>query len=139
MQIRYEFRGLPVKGDWVYGSLVETTHGIKHMPHQHTKFWIVTTAFGNGGWFNINKRTYVKPNTVGQFIEAFDMDGTKVFEGDILSHESVINCVFICIRNGTKFTFKESNSEYNYSMNPAEVANYCRVIGNTTQGVFDEQ
>ena len=59
-----KFRGLNTKGKWVYGSLVETTSFIKHRPKQHTKTWIVESSFGNGGWFNIQRRQYVKPDSV---------------------------------------------------------------------------
>lgn len=52
------YRGRTMAGKWLYGSLVNTTMG-------NTKTWIVVTARGNGGWFNVIQRNYVKPDTVG--------------------------------------------------------------------------
>ena len=62
--MRFMFKGQTTKGDWAYGSLVETTDFIKNKPKSHTKTWIVKSSFGNGGWFNIQKKVYVKPETV---------------------------------------------------------------------------
>lgn len=85
-----KFRGLNTKGEWVYGSLVTTTHGIPHMQSTHTKTWIVESAFGNGGWFNVTRRQYVKPETVGQFIDRQDSNGTYIYEGDKIQKTAVI-------------------------------------------------
>ena len=76
------YRGRTVKGKWIFGSLVLTTNYIKHMKNQHTKTWIVESSFGNGGWFNVQKRSYVKPETVGQFSGLLDSRKIKIFAGD---------------------------------------------------------
>ena len=62
------FRGVNIKGELVIGSLVVTNSFIKHLSKSHTKTWIVESSFGNGGWFNIMKRQYVKPETVEQLV-----------------------------------------------------------------------
>ena len=51
--------GINTSGDNVF---------IKHRPQTHTKTWIIESAFGNGWWFNVMKRQYVKPETVEQLI-----------------------------------------------------------------------
>jgi hypothetical protein len=62
------FRGTTKKGNVISGSLVITNSFIKHMPNTHTKTWIVVSAFGNGGWFNVLLREYVLPETVEQLV-----------------------------------------------------------------------
>ncbi|MBX2848934.1 MAG: YopX family protein [Acidiferrobacterales bacterium] len=79
-----KFRGLNTKGEWVYGSLVTTDRFCMRIPQAHTKTWIVESAFGNGGRFNINKRSYVKPDTLGQFTGSKDQNCVDTYEGDIL-------------------------------------------------------
>ena len=78
---------MTTKGEWVIGSLVTTNQFIKHMEAQHTKHWIVTSSFGNGGWFNITSRVYVKEESVGQYIGRSDDKGNEIFEGDIVSSD----------------------------------------------------
>jgi len=81
------FRGKRISdGRWVEGSLVVTTKYIKHKPKQHTKTWIVTSAFGNGGWFNVINRYCVREESVGQYTGIDARDGKKIFEGDIVMY-----------------------------------------------------
>lgn len=62
------FRGLNTKGNLVVGSLVITNCFIKHLPNSHTRTWIIESSFGNGGWFNVLKKQYVKPESVEQLV-----------------------------------------------------------------------
>lgn len=80
------YRGLNMNGEWKYGSLIHTTMG-------NTKTWIATSARGNGGWFNLMGRYYVKPKTVGQFTGRHDIKNVPVFEGDFLSCYDRLNKV----------------------------------------------
>jgi hypothetical protein len=80
------FRGLDMNGQWRYGSLIYTTTG-------NTKTWLGISARGNGGWFNLIQRAYVKPNTVGQFTGRYDEKGTPVYEGDYLRCYDTLNKV----------------------------------------------
>ena len=75
------YRGLNMKGKWIFGSLVTTTMG-------NTKTWIVQSARGNGGWFNVIRREYVKPETVGQFTGIHDKNNIRIYEGDNAKFEN---------------------------------------------------
>ena len=58
------FRGKNTSDEWVEGSLVTTTNFIRAKPKNHSKHWIVETSFGNGGWFHVRKKQYVKSGTI---------------------------------------------------------------------------
>ena len=105
------FRGLTTKGEFVYGSLVNNCVGLPSNPKQNTKTWIVTHAFGNGGWFYIRERHYVYPATVGMFLGIWDSEATQVFEGDIcrIKGASTLYVVELHFLDGVMF--KELNGD----------------------------
>lgn len=88
-----KFRGLDKQGVWRYGSLVTTNKYVRHMPAQHSKTWIVSSSFGNGGWFNVGRYHWVDPTTVGQFTSFRDTEGMDIYVGDIVVHSDYTSVV----------------------------------------------
>ena len=67
-----KFRGKDLKtGEWAYGDL----HTLCDHPHIHTE----VTSYPFAG-----KRSFVNPNTIGQFTGMHDDSGTEIWEGDII-------------------------------------------------------
>ena len=69
--------------------------------------------------------TEVIPETIGQFTGVLDMNGNKVFEGDIIKANST---VYICLWDECNFEFGLRNNKESLGM--AYVYPYVEVIGN---------
>lgn len=73
--MKYLFRGQTEQGEWIYGDL-------RHLSINKEK--LVSIVDNSNGLNNSVCGITVKPETVGQWTGLCDINGTKIFDGDIV-------------------------------------------------------
>ena len=122
-----EFRGKRVdNGEWAYGYYCKATrHWHKYGIHND---WIITSAFQNGGFFNVMGRYAVIPETVGMWTGLTYKNGKKIFEGDIVK---VKNCeTFVIKYRHNEFRFIPICNAYTFLQAHEYKESDFEVIGN---------
>lgn len=67
-------------GEWVYGNLITDGEDVYVLPKED-----LLKGLDIGGWIDGVQTYEVVPETVGQYTNLDDKNGTKIFEKDILS------------------------------------------------------
>ena len=86
------FKGKSVEtGEWVYGFFVSYMDYGNQLETYIFEQEQVNRGIDLGGYLDCCKMTEVIPETVGQFTGMTDMDGNKIFEGDIMrNHGNIV-------------------------------------------------
>lgn len=125
------FRGKNKKGEWIEGYL---SWGNK-ISYKNTNVCAGQAYFDGTDFYTIES-CVINPKTLGQFTGLTDVNGTKIFEGDIVAFEDVIStengyseqgCRGKVVWDNETARFEVTNK---LSAESYEVLWECEVIGN---------
>ena len=117
------FRGKDIQGEWIEGKLL---YFKANVGTDELAIIVAGCEWDNSKeWFNLGKRAYVIPETIGQYTGLTDKNGKKIFEGDIVKHS--IGTFVVKFLNGT---FCCSLIEDDYLTDLCSIHNQCEIIGN---------
>ena len=114
-----KFRGKDIEsGKWAIGDL----HTMCDKPHIHTE----KSKFPYAG-----KRSFVIPETIGQFTGLRDKNGKKIYEGDIIrsvNGQKKVNGEWV--DNEFIYTIEYSEGAFSGVLGLSKALDYVEVIGN---------
>lgn len=121
------FRGKRIdNGEWVYGDLIQL--------HNQRNF-IINNKFGaciddKGNFINTESPFVceVIPETIGQHT-GLTANGTKIFEGDIVSISDELKGIYTCVWEEHNFEYEFDNKTMSFSLACVH-SNDIKVIGN---------
>jgi len=116
-----KYRGVVI-GDltWVYGYLVE--HG--------DRSFIFSGELDTTGLYPTWSKSEVIPETVGQFVEKHDCDGTEIYDGDSIDASYDKSMLVSWNEKYASFCLDKTGWIHSHWFGEAVEAENCKVIGN---------
>ena len=114
-------------GEWVYGDLIQSKPNRADGKHSS---WIIEKTIMPFGAISTPTEKFIQviPETVGDYTELKDKNGTEIYEGDIVQSEAT----FYDIHRTFKTVIKWDNDIENDSFGEPLTVGYC-IIGHSLE------